>query len=94
MSDTKALWCRNGHEEPEHYYTIHSGDHLAAVSKLGTGLVGIWHSHISSDAQPSGTDIAMAVPGWIYLIYSVRDDAFTINVLKPVVVTYALEVRG
>jgi proteasome lid subunit RPN8/RPN11 len=40
----------------------------------GEQLVGVYHSHTHTDAQPSPTDVAQAPdPGWHYVLVSLRD---------------------
>jgi proteasome lid subunit RPN8/RPN11 len=46
----------------------------AAATAAGLAIVGIWHSHPDHPAQPSATDLAMAWPGWSYVIVSVGAD--------------------
>lgn len=74
--------ARNDHEQPQHNYMIHAGDHLDAVRQFGPGIIGVWHSHIDVSAAMSTRDVAHAVPGWLYLIYSVRDDDYSLSVVR------------
>lgn len=40
----------------------------------GEQLIGVYHSHTHTDAQPSPTDVAQAPdPGWHYVLVSLRD---------------------
>ena len=45
-----------------------------AAEAAGGQLVGVYHSHTHTDAQPSRTDIAEAPdPDWHYVLVSLRD---------------------
>jgi proteasome lid subunit RPN8/RPN11 len=45
-----------------------------AAEAAGEELIGVYHSHTHTDAQPSPTDIAQAPdPGWHYVLVSLRD---------------------
>lgn len=58
-------------------YTVDPADLLRAdraAEAAGEELVGVWHSHTHTDAQPSPTDVAQAPdPGWWYVLVSLRD---------------------
>jgi proteasome lid subunit RPN8/RPN11 len=75
---TLARPCRNA-DASARTYTIDPRDMLAtgrAAEKLGSEIVGVWHSHTHTDAYPSPTDVRQAVdPTWWYVIVSLRDDA-------------------
>lgn len=46
----------------------------------GLQLIGVYHSHTHTDAQPSPTDIAQAPdPDWHYVLVSLRDTAPTVR---------------
>lgn len=67
-----ALPSRNLHPEPATHYAVDPALFLALEAELeGTGrrIVGVAHSHPSTDAVPSATDRAHALPGWLYLIH-------------------------
>ncbi len=57
-----------------YYYEIRSEDLLRVVLEIddaGLDLIGIYHSHVSSPAYPSRTDVEQAFwPGTTYLIVS------------------------
>ncbi len=68
---------RNVHETPRIRYTMHPED-LFRVDRLqnerGWDLVGIYHSHPETKAEPSATDKALSMyPDARYLIVSLRD---------------------
>ena len=75
---TLARPCRNA-DASARTYTIDPRDMIAtgrAAEKLGSEIVGGWHSHTHTDAYPSPTDVRQAVdPTWWYVIVSLRDDA-------------------
>ena len=75
---TLARPCRNA-DASARTYTIDPRDMLAtgrAAEKLGSEIVGVWHSHTHTAAYPSPTDVRQAVdPTWWYVIVSLRDDA-------------------
>ena len=73
-----VVTARNDHEKPEHNYLIHAGDHLGAINNFGEDIIGIWHSHVDVDCQLSTKDLAFAMDGWLYMVYSVRDDDFSL----------------
>ncbi len=58
-------------------YTVAPRDLLAAdraAEAAGGQLIGVWHSHTHTDAQPSATDIRDAPdPAWHYVLVSLRD---------------------
>ena len=57
-----------------YYYEIGSEDRIRvwlAIDDAGLDLIGIYHSHVSSPAYPSRTDVEQAFwPGTTYLIVS------------------------
>ena len=67
--------CRNAAQSPR-LYEVHPLDHLRAdldAESKGLQIIGVYHSHIRSDAYPSPTDVGKAVdPGWHYVLASVR----------------------
>ncbi len=60
-------------------YTVDPHDHLRAdreAERLGLEIIGVVHSHTHTEAYPSPTDIEQApVPGWHYVILSLKRDA-------------------
>ena len=44
------------------------------AQRLGSDIMGVFHSHTHTDAYPSPTDVAQATdPGWHYVLVSLRD---------------------
>ena len=57
-------------------YLISPEDFMEAekfADDMGLSLMGVYHSHPNHPALPSETDRKAALPGFIYLIYSVND---------------------
>jgi len=57
--------------EPDNEYIVDPEDHMRLVEE-GKEIVGVVHSHVKADATPSGMDVEMMVPGYLYAICSVR----------------------
>lgn len=70
--------CRNA-AESSRIYTVDPKDHLRAdrdADDKGLEILGVMHSHTHTDAYPSPTDVEQApVPGWHYVIVSLRLEA-------------------
>ncbi|MDJ0768281.1 MAG: M67 family metallopeptidase [Ilumatobacter sp.] len=70
--------CRNAAESAR-VYTIDPKDHLRAerdADDRDWEINGVVHSHTHSEPYPSPTDVAQApVPGWHYVIVSLKRDA-------------------
>ncbi len=70
--------CRNA-AESSRVYTVDPKDHLRAdrdADAKGLEILGVMHSHTHTDAYPSPTDVEQApVPGWHYVIVSLRHEA-------------------
>lgn len=68
---------RNVAEDTRHGYLIAPEDQIQALTQMRQRreeLLGIFHSHPNSEAEPSPTDLALAAyPGVAYLIASVAD---------------------
>ncbi len=77
-SATTFYPCRNA-AESSRVYTIDPKDHLRAdrdADAKGLEILGVMHSHTHTDAYPSPTDVEQApVPGWHYVIVSLRQEA-------------------
>ncbi|MBI1904656.1 MAG: M67 family metallopeptidase [Rhodocyclales bacterium] len=61
-------------------YDIDPADYLAAereATARGCELVGVWHTHPDHPARPSPTDLALAWPGWSYVIAAVTAAGMT-----------------
>lgn len=76
----------NIHDRPESNYLVNPLDFLHAESlgaDLGATIVGVAHSHLRGDAQPSDADIEMMKSGtlpdwWIWPIYSCETDEYSV----------------
>ena len=59
-------------------YRVHPEDHFGAIRTAregGLAVVGAYHSHPVSPAQPSETDLSSALyPDYVYLILSLAED--------------------
>lgn len=71
---TEAWTAMNQHPDPDQKqsrFRIDPGDLMVVERKLDGGdevLVGFFHSHPDSPAEPSKTDLELAWPGYLYLI--------------------------
>lgn len=52
-------------------------DGMKRARKAGMDLLGVYHTHPNHPAVPSGFDRDAAMPGWSYIIASVRDGKVT-----------------
>jgi proteasome lid subunit RPN8/RPN11 len=67
----EALAVENRAADPVRRYEIDPRDYLAAIKRCrGTprSVIGAYHSHVSSPAEPSPSDLADAFSGFLYLI--------------------------
>ncbi len=56
--------CNSFEVDPTLYLALHKASRAGAAA-----VIGVWHSHPSGVAAPSGTDSARSVqPGWVWLI--------------------------
>jgi proteasome lid subunit RPN8/RPN11 len=73
-----AFPARNTAETPTSRYLVDPQDHFNAIREArqrGISVLGFYHSHPRSPAEPSPTDIAEArFSGYIYLIVSLLGD--------------------
>jgi proteasome lid subunit RPN8/RPN11 len=73
---TEAVPARNVAEIPETQFHIDPHDHIVARREArarGLDVVGFYHSHPRSPAEPSARDLAeCSYAGYLYLIVSVR----------------------
>lgn len=56
-------------------YVVDPLDYLEAENEAereGLEVVGVYHSHIGLEASPSIRDLEQAIPGYVYLIISIR----------------------
>lgn len=84
----RAFALRNAHPNPVSRYQIDPADQQRAMSGVLAGqeeLVAIYHSHPTTPAYPSQTDVAMAnYPNAIYLIISLAGDAPEVGAFRIV----------
>lgn len=75
--------------DPQIRYQMDPKEVLGAYRRIDAGgpeLVGIYHSHVRTEAWPSRTDVARAAyPDALYVIASLRDEA------SPVLRAYRIE---
>lgn len=60
--------------EAENEYLVDMDDHLEAIVG-GADVKGVVHSHVKTSAALSALDREMGVPGFLYAVYSIRDDS-------------------
>lgn len=68
---SRAWPARNAAEQPDTHYRIDPADHFAALRQArteGADVVGAYHSHPRSAAQPSERDVAEAFPDFIHVL--------------------------
>lgn len=69
-------------------YRIDSHEQFATfrdVEGRGLEVIGCFHSHVRSAAEPSPTDVAQAFyPDWVYAIVSLRDDEAVLRAFRIV----------
>jgi proteasome lid subunit RPN8/RPN11 len=97
---TRSVRARNLHAQATRYL-IDPADHFAAIRSAradGLEVIGAYHSHPTSAAIPSATDIAEADSGadFLYVIVSLLDDdvrAYRIDagIFKPLALTLSPE---
>lgn len=59
--------------EAENEYCVDMDDHLRVIAG-GADVKGVVHSHVKTSAELSGFDKEAGVPGFLYAVYSIRDD--------------------
>ncbi len=81
-----AVAARNIAEEPTRRFLIDPHDHLAAVKHArarGLDVVGFYHSHPRSPAEPSSRDLAEAsYPDHLFLIVGLAAGAADVRLYK------------
>ena len=69
-------------------YTVDPREHLLierAAEAIGNAVIGVFHSHTTTDAYPSPTDVAQAPdPSWHYVVVSLRQQATAIRCYRIV----------
>ena len=72
----RAAPTRNAADEPTRRYLIDPADHFRLLRELrhagdaARAIIGVYHSHPASRPEPSPTDLAEALPNFLYLIAS------------------------
>lgn len=77
---TTRVALNNHSPDPQNAYFVEPWEQFRAERALAEGgyeIVGVYHSHPSSEAQPSRTDKVAARPGELMVIYSVMFDELT-----------------
>lgn len=70
---------KNISESPEKEYKLENLNFDATKNPYGYDIIGIYHSHPTTHAYASEKDIEYFFPGLAYLIYSIKEDKFTLN---------------
>lgn len=63
----------NIHADPVTYFEMDPSEQLrewAWIEDRGLHVIGFYHSHVDTPAEPSGTDLRMAPPGLLSVIVS------------------------
>lgn len=68
----RFVYCLSNVDPSPARFTVDPVEHfraLAHAERYGWELSGVFHSHVSSAAYPSPTDVAMAEePGWLHVL--------------------------
>jgi len=67
---------KNIHPRPKNHFEMDATDFAKTAhfaENQGLDVIGVYHSHPDAPAEPSQSDLAMAVEGWLYVIVSVRE---------------------
>lgn len=71
-SGVRRVYCLPNADASPVSYTIDPGGHFTALSdaeRNGWDLIGAFHSHVSTPAHPSPTDVrGAAEPDWVWLV--------------------------
>ena len=82
----EAVRARNIAEDPAARFLIDPSDHFAAIRSArdrGVEVVGFYHSHPSSAAEPSPRDLAeFSYPDHLYAIVSLRSEPPEIRLFR------------
>lgn len=71
---TATMPLHNHAPDPKHHFFVEPWEHYRALNKLeqqGYDVLGVYHSHVNSEALPSGSDHALAWAEGYVFIYSV-----------------------
>jgi proteasome lid subunit RPN8/RPN11 len=78
--------ARNLHANPSTRFLIDPKDHFAAIHAartIGRAVMGVYHSHPSTPARPSATDLADAsYAEYVYAIVSVRTEPAELRLFR------------
>ncbi len=73
----RMAYCLSNAERSAMTFTLDPDEHYRALQhaeRNGWSLAGVFHSHISSKAYPSATDVARALdPDWLYVLVGLLD---------------------
>jgi desampylase len=82
----EAARSRNIADDPANRFLIDPADHFAALRmarERGLEVVGFYHSHPRSPAEPSARDLAeFSYPDHLYLIVGLRGDPAEISLFR------------
>ena len=82
----EAVRARNIADSPGSRFLIDPADHFAArraARERGLEVIGFYHSHPASPAEPSPSDLAeFSYPGSLYLIVSLRAEPPEIGLFR------------
>lgn len=82
----EAFRARNIADDPATRFLIDPADHFAALRAArarGLEVVGFYHSHPASPAEPSARDVAeFAYPGHLYLIVSLQSEPADVGLFR------------
>lgn len=82
----EATRARNAADDPTRRYLLDPQDHIESRRQArgrGLAVVGFYHSHPASSAEPSASDLAEATyPDHLYLIVSLSGGSPQVNVFR------------
>ena len=82
----EAVRARNAADDPARRFLIDPADHFAALRaarERGLDVVGFYHSHPASPAEPSARDLAeFSYPGHLYLIVSLEAEPADVRLFR------------
>jgi proteasome lid subunit RPN8/RPN11 len=62
----------NAHAEPWHAYTFDPHEQVREWFRHNVNIVGVYHTHPTTGAYPSGSDVTGALPHFVYVIGSMH----------------------
>lgn len=82
----EAVRARNVADDPATRFLIDPADHFAAIRRgrdRGLDVIGFYHSHPASAAEPSPRDIAeFSYPGYLYAVVGLQAEPAEIRVFR------------